>query len=256
MPHVYEQFKVARTVYETTNYGGFTLLDANRKTKDNQLHLQRLKKSITAYPHLVSPIIVNEKLEVIDGQHRLEVLRGLGRTVEFIIVDGLTSDDIPLYNSTVKSWLLKDYITAKAQSSEIGVSEQYKAITAFKERFNFGDAANMSLLSNKAGAHSADVRNAMKDGTFKCDNIELSIRNADRIHEIGNYVVDIWRDKNFISAMIGIFSKDSYDHSHFISRMSTQSRRLMKGSKISEFRKQVEDIYNYRLPDTQKVSFK
>ena len=57
-------------VKETKNYSMFTTIGGNRPL--NELHLNRLKKSMEE-ELLISPIIVNEKHEVIDGQHRLRI---------------------------------------------------------------------------------------------------------------------------------------------------------------------------------------
>ena len=56
-------------VQQTKDYDLLKNIDGNRSI--NQLHVKRLSNSMMN-KHLISPIIVNEKYQIIDGQHRFE----------------------------------------------------------------------------------------------------------------------------------------------------------------------------------------
>ena len=78
------QVKV-NSVYRTNDYSLFSKLDGNRDV--NKAHLHRLKKSIKE-ESLCVPIIVNEKYEIIDGQHRFSCWENLMLPVYYIVVEG------------------------------------------------------------------------------------------------------------------------------------------------------------------------
>ena len=62
---------------KTKNYEMFEYMDSNRKI--NAGLVERLVKSIKEIGYIESrPIIVNEDMVVIDGQHRLEACKRLG----------------------------------------------------------------------------------------------------------------------------------------------------------------------------------
>jgi hypothetical protein len=64
------KFKVEKTpywVFKTQDYEMFKPLTGNRNV--NILHVKRLIQSFQVQ-HLISVVIVNERYEVIDGQHR------------------------------------------------------------------------------------------------------------------------------------------------------------------------------------------
>lgn len=61
--------KKTTNVYETTNYSKFKKMLDNREVSPNRV--QKIVKSIDQVGYVMSPIIVNEKMEVIDGQGRL-----------------------------------------------------------------------------------------------------------------------------------------------------------------------------------------
>ena len=76
---------VVYQVYKTNNYDIFKLMPNNRNV--NLTHVGRLKLSFKEM-YLISPIIVNSRMEIIDGQHRLHAAKELNLPIYYIIVDG------------------------------------------------------------------------------------------------------------------------------------------------------------------------
>ena len=60
-------------ILETTDYGMFKPLLGNRDRKSES----KIIDSIQRVGYIISPLIVNEKMEVIDGQNRLAALESL-----------------------------------------------------------------------------------------------------------------------------------------------------------------------------------
>lgn len=61
-----KNMKQITTIYETYDYSLFNLIGGNRLI--NVLNYKKLMKSIDE-KQLLIPILVNEKMEIIDGQH-------------------------------------------------------------------------------------------------------------------------------------------------------------------------------------------
>lgn len=74
--------EVIGSIFSTSDYTLFKKLKGNRKVKRNK----NLRKELEAMGQS-SPIVVNSNFEVIDGQHRLDILKSMGRPVSFIISD-------------------------------------------------------------------------------------------------------------------------------------------------------------------------
>lgn len=94
-------------VYETSNYSQFKTLDCNRQL-DLSL-VKNIKESVCKEDLLAyNPILVTEKMEVIDGQHRLRVCKDLGHTVYYIIkkhTEGVSPEDcVKELNVNKKNW--------------------------------------------------------------------------------------------------------------------------------------------------------
>jgi ParB-like chromosome segregation protein Spo0J len=71
-----------REILKTSDYTLFRTIEGNRNI--NLLHLNRLRQSMLE-KYLFTIIIVNENMEIIDGQHRFTVCRELGLPVYYVI---------------------------------------------------------------------------------------------------------------------------------------------------------------------------
>ena len=115
-------------LHSTTNYDELKMLLGNRFI--NQKYVEDLRKSMEMIGILPMPIIVNEKMEIIDGQHREAAIERLGGTVYYIIVPGLTLDDCIMINSKQHSWSTLQMIYSKADLH----MPQYEAMRNLIER--------------------------------------------------------------------------------------------------------------------------
>ena len=94
---------VANTVYKTTEYGLFTKMLGNRDLRN--YHVNNLKQSISE-KQIEAPILVNELYQVINGQHRLESCKKLNLPVYYIVIPGLTLEDVQRLHANSKNWSL------------------------------------------------------------------------------------------------------------------------------------------------------
>ncbi|MBP9886121.1 MAG: ParB-like nuclease domain-containing protein [Leptospiraceae bacterium] len=123
-------------LHETKDYGIFKYIPQNRKTMSE--HVLKLAHSIKT-KNLIKdfPILVNDKMEILDGQNRLQALQQLDYPVYYRIANDMVIDDISLVNTVSKKWSLDDYLH---QYISKGFSEYLK----FKD---FMDWANISSVN-------------------------------------------------------------------------------------------------------------
>ena len=86
-------------IHITTDYNLFTYLIGNRDIVDK--HVKDLSSQIDERD-LNIPIIVNEKMEVCDGQHRLEACKHHQLPVYYIVTDDWEIKQIQTINSVVR----------------------------------------------------------------------------------------------------------------------------------------------------------
>ncbi|MBC8147318.1 MAG: ParB N-terminal domain-containing protein, partial [Bacteroidetes bacterium] len=79
-----------KKIYKTKNYEKFKFMVGNRPI--NSAHTAKLIESIKG-KYLFNPIIINEKWEIIDGQHRFEAIKQLNLPLYFFINEGYSYDE-------------------------------------------------------------------------------------------------------------------------------------------------------------------
>ena len=86
----------------------FKVLDGNRSV--NPGRVDKIAQSIQKVGFIQCPIVVNEKMQVIDGQGRLEACKRLGLPIPYIKIKGVGIDECLAMNINQKNWSSEDYI--------------------------------------------------------------------------------------------------------------------------------------------------
>jgi hypothetical protein len=96
-------------IEKTRNYEMFKTLDCQRNLVES--HVVNLMKSIEENNKMnLHPILVNEDMEVIDGQHRLEAARRLKIFVFYQVDYNFKEIDVITWNKVSKNWSHEDYL--------------------------------------------------------------------------------------------------------------------------------------------------
>lgn len=234
-----------KTVVQTTkDYNQFKVLEDNRDL--NQLHLERLKGSMQEV-YLFNPIIVNENLEVIDGQHRLEACRQLNLPVRFITVPGYGIREVQVMNANKLNWKPADYLQSYVKN---GYTD-YIIYQAFQEKYGFDHQVNLILLTNyEKRSNYEDFNN----GKFKV----LNLRRAERV---ANYLMQIkpyysgYRRRSFVYAIMSIIDKKGFSLEELVAKIKLQPTVLTDCTNSEKYRELLEEIYNYRRRDKVNLRF-
>ena len=148
--------EVIGQIYYTKNLKQFKVLEGNREVEyDKKMYEQALEGYLI-------PILVNEKNEVIDGQHRLYHSDLAGTGIKYIVVDGLTKDDVIRVNINQRKWNLKDFIASY-------MHEGYEDYTKLFNHINDNVMPTSSLIAIALGqdVESGTGTNIVKSGDFK-----------------------------------------------------------------------------------------
>lgn len=105
-----------RRIYKTSNYRSFKNLQGNRHDIE-----QRAKKLMPSLEKvgLLSPIVVNERMEVLDGQARLMALERLQMPVDYIVKPGAGIEERVEMNIHAKKWTTKNFIDSYAERGDV-----------------------------------------------------------------------------------------------------------------------------------------
>ena len=97
------------TIEQSFDYDSFKFLSENRKI--DKTKVERFQDESKKHPHLMEmcPILVNEKREIFDGQHRFLACKENGLPITFIQSSDLKKEDIIIFNKDQKNWNFEDY---------------------------------------------------------------------------------------------------------------------------------------------------
>ena len=154
-------------IYYTKDYSLFNNINGNRPL--NFPKMDRIISDIESGIDLLRycPILVierNNKLEIVDGQHRFHIAKEIGSKVWYIIAEELSLYDIARMNSNTEKWNAKDFINCYC---ELG-NQDYHILKDFIQKYPLPVTTAISLLSEaKLRTTSRSCKNDFEHGIFK-----------------------------------------------------------------------------------------
>lgn len=234
-------------VQTTTNYTRFKPLRGNRSI--NAAHKARLMQSMREN-YRFTVIIVNEKDEVIDGQHRLACAQELGLPVNFVRCNGYGLDDVQSLNINSKNWTLADYMAGYCQMGKTN----YMVLRDFKAKYKFGYHECIYLLTGVTSSMTGHNIDKFKSGEFVVNDLKLAEDFADKIVALVEYY-DGARRRSFIFAMARLLKNPQFSYERFVSKLSIQRSKLYHCSFIEQYIELIEKIYNHYTSDKVNLRF-
>lgn len=241
-----------KTIKETNDYVMFKTMVGNRPV--DEAHVRRLMMAFED-EYLVSPILVNSKFEVIDGQHRLEAAKRLSLPVYYIESNGYGLREIQVLNSNNHTWRKIDYLNSYCA---LGL-EPYLRLKEFMSNypsFNIGSAE--VILSNSTGRipRGAFISPTGKSsnkiqvppfeaGKFRIPDLKLSYENAGKIIEYKDYY-EGYNRISFVRVMIVLFKNPVFKHEDFLHKLKLQPSTLTHCQSMEQYKLLIEKIYNFR----------
>jgi hypothetical protein len=226
-------------VHTTSDYSLFKILNGNRIV--NQLHLTRLKESMRKN-HLTTIIMVNEKFEIIDGQHRFLISQELELPINYIISKNYGLNEVQILNANMKNWQTSDYVSGYC---DLGYKD-YIIYRDFVNDYGFQSQVAILLLSGEMeGGNEVSASSKFKSGDFKVKNLEESNKKAEKIMMIEPYYKGYLR-RSFIIALLAMFKNENFEFTEFIAKLKQQPTTLQDCTNTTQYKVLIEEIYNYR----------
>jgi hypothetical protein len=229
--------KIINQVLETNDYSLFSKLDGNRKI--NKAHINRLKKSIKN-ESLCVPIIVNEKYEIIDGQHRFQCWESLKLPVYYIIVAGYGLPQVQRINANSMNWKLMNYAESYC---DLG-NKHYCKYIDFKKRYNLGDYESIAMLqgNEKGSGKNFDL---FRNGLFQINRWKEACFEAEQINKISEFY-DGYKRRTFVFAMLHLLKHDNFDMSQMLRKIKLRRTELVHCINSEQYLVLLQKLYNYK----------
>ena len=238
-----------KLIFTTTDLKQFKRLRGNRTVLNQRV--EKIMQSIKKVGYVPNPIIVNEKLEVIDGQGRLEALKRLCLPVDYIVVPGIGGEECIALNIYQENWKLIDYISFYAEEGREPYILLYKLlkdyshklripviITAFTRKMDINERM---IKSGNFVASSEDYAKAQILCSWLIDNFYKVLKRVG-----GNTV-------KYYQAICFCYDHPGVDNERLEQKMFDRQADLIPVSTLDQALDEVEKIYNHKIRTGNKV---
>lgn len=229
------------TTNRTTDYKQFKMLVENRQTA--RTHINKLKDAIQKNPEImeVQPILVNEKMEIIDGQHRFVAASELGLPIVYNQVKGLDIGTARDMNIMQRKWGITDYAFSYAKAGNV----HYKAFNEFHKEYP-GISASLIMIV-MGGGEAENMAYDFRHGNFvmkrEKDDIIWTLDELNRIKTATNGEIPM--SKSFVTSLLRCIDRDDFEYERFITNLLRKPELFHRTSVVRDSLRMIEDIYNY-----------
>lgn len=246
-----KQSDLASNIFVTTNLTLFTLLEENREV--NPAHVAALVRSFKEN-YLPTIVYVNEYLQVIDGQHRVEAARKTAKPVIFCIQPGWGIKEVQILNVNSKNWTGEDFMVSFARTG----NENYIQFRELFEKSHFPITILLSIVRNKPGDRGHDSKQIFIAGKLLfTEEMKLNALNrVAKIHEIGMYHPNGKSKRSFVDAVLSFISLPGYDHQLFLRQLrSYPDELLLQAKQLTEkaYFEIFEKVYNFKKREANRL---
>lgn len=159
-------------IYKTDNYGMFKRLEGNRAV--SSIRKKRLNDSFDKVGQIPSPIVVNEKMEIIDGQGRFEVSKERNLPIYFTVINGLGDRECICMNTGTMNWTMRDYVDFYAEKG----LEDYKVLQELDDKYtNVPLSSIIPIARGVSRSQQKDNIGSIAEGKYKV-TIELDVLDS------------------------------------------------------------------------------
>lgn len=230
----------AGLIFRTDEYKKFSKLDGNRSVADGRV--AKIKKSIEAVGYIQSPIVVNEKFQIIDGQGRFEALKQLNMPIDYIIVNGAGLNECIALNINLKNWELSDYIDSYASTGNL--SYQYLKLLQAEYRKAF----EIAVIVNAVDGRVESSNSGLKKGRFVCD--EKMYNNARKVLDKDLQILNLLQNtpgtkKYYLMAFNYCLTDNEIDPSRLTAQIKKFAYTLTAAPSMKCALEEFERIYNH-----------
>ena len=226
----------------TTDYDRFKFRPDNRK-QISQAHVDSLTRSLDQKNLLpIRPIIVNEEMEIIDGQHRFLAAKKLGLPISYEVMKDFDEADIIKMNFS-KSWNNEDYLNFYCKQGK----PEYLKLRAFIRKYNISVIVATTILGGKQKVSFS----SFKKGEFVFNEEELVeiVEECRKTIEVLREVKDdiaFLKSLKFYSALFFFIKSMGVDKlTGWLERVQLLSSRITAKPSKDEYLESFKYVFNY-----------
>ena len=246
-------------MYETKEYSVFKKMVGNRPV--DRRRVETLCKAIDKKNLLsIRPILVNERMEVVDGQHRLEAAKLLKVPIAYVVVDGADFEEASVLNANTKTWGCEDFVKMYAAQG----FPDYKALLGLYETIGLPFSTILEYYSPRCHRSNGEFYAAIRNGECPFEVVsateffEFYKRVVGDFKErslLAKYKLSFLTTRTFVRGFLEFYKKHkgSFSEDILLDHMLVKSGSVVRKSAGREYYKLLVDLYNFGLGNSNRL---
>lgn len=227
-------------IFRTNDYSMFKPLEGNRAVLETRI--KKIIESVKKVGYVQSPICVNDKYEVIDGQARLEAFRRLGLPIDYFIVKGAGLEECIALNIYQTRWSLSDFIDSYAT---IGDDSYIRLKRVLSKYGHFGVESVYNAITGTSGSGSSPIKSGgfyctAEDEKLGCEILAWQDNIIPLLDRAGK-----GRKKHYCAALSFCYRHKDIDNDKLYRKLVEHQAELIPAANIPQALEIIERIYNY-----------
>lgn len=239
------------TIFKTTNYGLFSKIawnrDLNKANVEKLVNLTKNKFQMHKFP-----IVVNEEMEIIDGQHRFEASKTLNAPIYYVVDNERTATDrekikaVQSVNTAGKRHNLHDKVLMLNNYGDPGARFIMQTYLRYGEQFDLTTVAK--ALTAIGGGHI----NRM------VENMEIVLKNKEKglqcLEALDEARINDWSRSKCVVALCRLVFKYNINPYKLVNKVKNEAQHIYGNPRTSiDTYQKLIDVYNYRLNETNRI---
>lgn len=232
------------------DYELFKFKPENRKEIDKN-HVKKLARSIASHNMLdICPIIVNEQMEIMDGQHRFYACKELNIEVVYVVKAEMKAIDIVTLNCNSKAWGASDYLNFYIHQG----NQEYRKLENFMKIHNISIRVAINITMGQT--HS--VRDDFKEGKFIFseedwgDEIDICWQTIDMVKRL-NGGHPFLKSTRFWRGLLKLVRHPDFDSSKWFFNLTRMCGDVMPKRTSRDYVEMLQKIYNWKNSNKIKL---
>lgn len=241
---------------KTTDYEIFKKHDSNRPVMEKLV--VSLMKSIESHNMLeLRPITIDQRMSVIDGQHRLEAAKRLGVPIYYEMDDKIQVKDMVILNANQAAWSGDDYLNFYEKEG----FPEYQKLKRFMKEKNLELRVAFMLCGSAGGGVYKDF----KFGKYIFPQGNDWIEVQDSLTKIESIIEFLKRKTGtpctftqtqaFWKSLITFFNARYFEYDTFMKKLSVRLDLVRSCTKVITYVNLWKEIYNYNNRNPIELDF-
>jgi hypothetical protein len=223
-------------IWVATDYSKFVLNEFNRDPS----HYRKVLESIQANDYTqFQPILVDRKMNIVDGQNRFLACRELGLPIYFIVSREIHIFAAADINQASKNWSMQDYVQHYSKRGKDSYTKMLDLCAKYNQRISV--IAQFGKITDNARSHTENV----KKGNFQFrDDLDVDAF-FEHLASFQKYY-KFSTNERFVKALLKMYMHKDYSEKTMTNKLRLVSGIVHDQPSVDMMLVELLKLYNYK----------